>query len=163
MEDPHAGYFEWLYKKTLHRALTNDWHLLQGPCDQVAVKMWVDVMKLLELDRKAQREMFLLAYSGPKGRTMANKFLHELLLQHATKDPAYRNLSSLVTSTIASMRKHLDRPPWFSEDMPDWDWWFLDYVRWGDRPWAPDEVPANLSLPHATGRNGEPLPPPQLW
>ena len=44
-------------------------------------------MKLLELDRKAQRDLILLAISGLKGRTMANKFLHELLLQHATKDP----------------------------------------------------------------------------
>ena len=68
-------------------------------------------MHLLELDCKAQRDMFLLAYSGVKGRTMANKLLFELLSYWAVKDPEYENLSNYVSHRVQQLRMGMDRPP----------------------------------------------------
>ena len=41
----------------------------------MALQEWILVLKILEVDKKARRDMFLLAQSGQVGRTHANKIL----------------------------------------------------------------------------------------
>ena len=61
--------------KNLHKFLTEKWWILQGGNSPEALKEWLKVLKLLELDNKAKRDLFLMAQSGPVGRAQANKVL----------------------------------------------------------------------------------------
>ena len=103
-------YFEHMYLKAIHNFLTERWWTLQGAVDDVALQEWILVLKILEVDTKARRDMFLLAQSGQVGRTHASKILWQLLSGHAL-DPACVDLSSLVTHEVYKARKNFDRPP----------------------------------------------------
>ena len=161
-QDPHFEFFEWHYKQTLHRLLVWDWKLLQSGYDDRACRKWVQCMKVLELDRKATRDMFLLAISGIKGRALANKLLFELLINHATK-PEYEDLSNLVSSRVHNARQWIDRPPRTHEDMQWWDWHQHELLVRSDRPWQASQVPAQAQIPNIVGSRGEILEPPQCW
>ena len=78
LDDPAFPYFEYMYLKTIHYFLTQRWWILQGGVDEVALEEWILVLRILELDQKARRDLFLLAQSGQVGRTHANKILRQL-------------------------------------------------------------------------------------
>ena len=110
MQDPFFVYYEHLYLKNLHKFLTEKWWILQGGHNREAVKEWLLVLKLLELDNKAKRDLFLMAQSGPVGRAQANKVLWKALTGPAL-EPDYPDLSNLVTHEVYKARKTFDRPP----------------------------------------------------
>ena len=67
--DPQDPYLEWQYLQIIHYFLTKRWWILQGGVNEEALNEWVLAMQVLELDKKAQRGLFLLAQSGHVGRT----------------------------------------------------------------------------------------------
>ena len=75
LDDPAFPYFEHMYLKSIHYLLTQRWWILQDGVDEVALQEWILVLRILELDQKARRDLFLLAQSGQAGRTHANKIL----------------------------------------------------------------------------------------
>ena len=162
-DDPHFGYWEWAYKGALKRILVWQWRDMQMYSDPATTQKWVLAMQLLELDRKSQRDMFLLAYTGPKGRTMANKLLFRILSYKAISDPEYENLSNWVSVQVKELRKAMDRPPWWHHDMRNWTWENLEWIPHADRHFNPHSVPLNLPVPNLTGARGEPLAPPDCW
>ena len=71
--DDAFPYFEYMYLKAIHYFLTQRWWILQGGVDEVALGDLVRVLRMLELDQKARRDLFLLAQSGQAGRTMPTR------------------------------------------------------------------------------------------
>ena len=140
LEDPAADYFEWQYLKNIHRFLTARWWLLQSGTDREALKEWLLIMKVLELDQKARRDLFLLAQSGKVGRAHANKLLWRVLTGPAL-DPTYQDLSNLVTSWVYKARRQSDRPPREHADLKWWWWTCYESLHKKDTMWAPEQVP----------------------
>ena len=105
----------------IHKFLTERWWVLQSGTGDEALEQWILVMKVLELDNKAKRDLFLLAQSGIVGRGHANKILWRLLTNEAL-DPAYQDLSRLVTNLVYSARRDFDRPPREHADLRWWSW-----------------------------------------
>ena len=163
-DDPNLAYWLWLYKCALKRILVWHWRDMQQYSDPETSLKWVHAMQLMELDRKAQRDLILLAYSGHKGRTLANKLMFQLLSYKALSDPDYENLSNWVSAEIKTLRRSMDRPPWFHRDMFNtWTWESLESISRRDLPFSPHEVPADAAAMCRTGTHGEPLPPPDCW
>ena len=160
LKDPHFSYFEHLYLKFLHRCLTTDWHILQGRVDDEALQMWIHILRILELDRKAKVDLMLLAQSGLVGRTYANKILWKLLSNWAL-DPNYEDLSHKVSSEVGWARRSFDRPPKNHRDLQWWRWSSYEDLGWNSR-WSPREVPTKR-WDLVMGPGGEPLQPPQCW
>ena len=73
--DPAFRYFEWNYLKAIDDILGNKWHLLQGGYDQNCVNLWCQVCRLLELDEKVVRELWIMLHGGAVGRALANECL----------------------------------------------------------------------------------------
>ena len=112
----------------------------------------------LELDRKAQADLMLLAHEGLVGRSEANEILWELLSVWALK-PEYEDLSHKVTNMVYIARRNLERPPKEHEDRGRWKW----EKYWGPRhpQWRPTAVPQSYIV--LKGPGGVPLPPPHCW
>ena len=159
--DPAFPYWEWQYLKTIHMILTEHWQLLQQGTSVEATDMWRNVFSILELDRKAQRGMFLLIHSGVVGRTYANRILWDLLSGPAL-DPEYQDLSCMTTNKVYAARKLFDRPPRENEDLRWWRWEHLTCLHEGDLPWSPQAGP-NRMVPLCVGPGGLPYPPPRCW
>ena len=161
LQDPHWEYFEHLYLRTLYEFLTQRWWILQWGSDEMALHEWVLITKVLELDRKACVDLFLLLQSGLPGRTYANKLLWDLLTQEAL-DPSYEDLSHKVSSAVTWARKDLDRPPRGHKDLEWWWWSCYDEVSYKDLKWSPTQVPTG-QWALLTGEGGVPLAPPRCW
>ena len=158
-------YFEWQYRKVIHKYLTTQWYLLQGGFDAESAALWREVMEVLELDRKARRDLFLLAQAGVPGRTFANKLLWDLLSGPAL-DPRYPEMSNLVSSQVMEYRRMFDRPPREHADLKHFWWSRLDDVYLAYlKPFKPKAVPNGpWTLLMGHGRDlGKPLPPPYCW
>ena len=67
LSDPTWPYFEYFYLKYLQKTLTTDWPIIQGGVNHEALQKWLDMCNLLELDRKANLGLMLLAQSGAPG------------------------------------------------------------------------------------------------
>ena len=93
-----------------HYFLTKRWWILQGGVQEEALHDWILVMEVLELDKKARRDLFLLAQSGHVGRSQGNQLLWHLLSTHANY-PAYLDLSNLVTHKVYRANQEFDKPP----------------------------------------------------
>ena len=141
--------------------MTERWWLLQGGTNDEALNEWLLVMKVLELDTKARRDLFLLAQSGQVGRTHANKLLWHILTGPAI-DPVYMDLSNLVTHEVYKARKDFDRPPRQHRDLSWWWWTCYEYPYKKDQRWSPVEVPT-WSWQLKQGDGGKPLQPPECW
>ena len=77
----------------------------------------MEISQTLELDRKAQVDLFLLAHSGEAGRSEANEILWELLSIGALT-PDHKDLSNKTNSLVGKARRYLDRPPHWHPDRP---------------------------------------------
>ena len=119
--DDNRHYWQHHHRKTLQKILTEKWQILQGGYDRQALHEWLKVLTYLEIDCKAQRDLFLLIHSGTVGRTYANKILWKLLSVHALQED-YKDLSNLVTHEVYEARSEFDRPPREHYNM-DWWWW----------------------------------------
>ena len=161
LKDPAAPYFEWHYLHLIHSFLTKHWWILQGRSDAEALKLLKQVLKVLELDQKAKRDLFLLMQSGSVGRCHGNKLLWNVMSGPAL-DPTYRDLSHLVTSEVYKARRDFDRPPRGHKDL---DWWCWDYYSYPIKQlkrWAPDALP-NRPWSLQMGPGNKPLAPPDCW
>ena len=72
---PDFLYYEYKFLKWVQKTLTADWATVQGGFDGRAKVMWIEILRTLELDKKAQVELFLLAQQGHAGRAEANGIL----------------------------------------------------------------------------------------
>ena len=161
------GFYEWWFLNWVKTILTCHWYLLQGGTGPQAVQKWHEVMWVLELDKKAQLDLWILAQSGIAGRSEANEILWNLLSVWALK-PDYKNLSNKCSQLVKSHRRNIDRPPEFKdrrtrEPHPDLNWWtWAHYLEPRDINWSPDSVPRG-EYTIRTSPSGAPLPPPECW
>ena len=164
LEKPGALWLEWKYLQTIHWILTKRWWIVQGGVDDQALEEWMAIMNLLELDKKARRDLFLLAQSGHVGRIIANKTMWEILTGPAIWPP-YWDMSHKVSSMVLSARRTFDRPPRDHADLKWWDWSYYKTVRSLDHRWAPESVPRGPrgSWWMVEGEDGTPLEPPYCW
>ena len=108
--DPAFPWYEWQYLKTIKRFLLYHWRDMQTKYDEETLQSWVYAFRVLELDRKAQRDLMLLSHSGLVGRTKANRILHSLLHDEGLH-PDYWDLSHYVSAQVMNARYSMDRPP----------------------------------------------------
>ena len=118
-------YLEHWYLKIIKMYLTQEWALIQGGKDSYAVRRWLDIMLLLEVDLKAQKELMLLAQSGDVGRTCANKVVWDLLSTWGLMYE-YGDVSHKISAEVQRMRQRFDRPPQDHPDMKKWSWHHYD-------------------------------------
>ena len=113
--------FEWYEFKFLewvHKTLTTDWALVQGgSLDGQAKTKWLEIVRTLELDKKATVDLFLLTQQGRPGRAEASEILWFLLSEAGLEVP-YRDLSNICTRKVGEARYYLDRP---GRTHPSWD------------------------------------------
>lgn len=160
LEDPTWTYWEHEYLRFIHQTLTLDWHLIQSQVNDEALRKWMTIFRVLELDRKAMVDLMLLAQSGVVGRSKANQILWKLLSTWAL-DPAYEDLSHKVSSEVGWARRTFDRPPRGHKDLGWWRWSAYEDPHWSYR-WSPREVPQG-PWDLVMGPGGEPLQPPKCW
>ena len=165
-QHPCADYFELWYRHCIKILLTDLWWILQGGKDEASCRVWMRACMVLELDRKAKIELFLLLQAGKVGRAYGNKVMWKMLSYYALQKP-YKNLSMLMTSQIKWARQSFDRP---GRDMPDLKWWqwtcYWDMNYGNLHEWAPESIPNDkdeYDWQVFTGPAGRPLPPPQCW
>ena len=159
LQDPAFEYWEWQYLQQIHRCLTEKWWILQSGVDKEALDEWLRVMRILELDPKARRDLFLLLQAGVVGRAHANKLLWNLLTGPAL-DPKYEDLSNPVTHLVYKARRDFDRPPRQHGDLGWWGWTCYETLYKKDLRWHPQATPRVPWTVH-TGPANEPLPPPE--
>ena len=158
LEHPSFPYFEFQYLKFLHQALTMNWGHLQGGTGPAALRMWWETLQTLELDRKAQVDLLLLAHSGLAGRAEANEILWELLSEWGLKHD-YRDLSSKCSNLVNKRRRWIDRPPAEHEDRFWWTWDKHKDPR--HEHFSPLKVPRRWQV--VMGPGGEPVAPPRCF
>ena len=161
LDDPHAKYFEWAYKRIIHNLLTKKWWVLQGKSDQVAARLWYDVCELLELDTRSQKALLLLARCDVHGRTHANKILW-LLMTGPGLEHDYPDLSDLCFDLVYLARQGYWPPPGQTDDQQPWWPWSYCYPHKKDMKWSPLAVP-RCPWTLAMGKGGRPLCPPECW
>ena len=104
----HFAFFKWRFLKFVQQCLTVHWGTLQGGWGQEALALWHFVFLVLELDRKSQLDLMLLAHVGEAGRAKANEILWNLLSIWSLEED-YLDLSHKVTSKANNPEEH--RPP----------------------------------------------------
>ena len=109
LDSPEFAYWESVYLKYLHKVLTTDWPSMQGGTGPETLQMWLDLVRVLELDKKAKRDLMLLAHSGVPGRTCTNQVLWNLCSYWALQS-RYEDLSHKVTNDIGWYRRPLIDP-----------------------------------------------------
>ena len=147
--------------KFLHKCFTTDWALLQFGADREALEEWWLILKVLELDRKAQLDLMCLACSGVPGRAWANRILWYLMSDWAL-EVQYLDLSRKVSNEVGWARRSFDRPPAGHKDLTWWRWSYLQEARGKADPFSPEAVP-RVAWNLATGPGGEPWPPRWCW
>ena len=129
--------------------------------DENAVRLWWEIFQVLELDKKSQLDLLILAQSGPVGRAYANKILWDLMSNWALNQ-TYQDLSNKVSNDVNWARKNMDRPPRGHRDLQWWKWSSYREPLARMRPWSPLSVPGAGHVLRM-GPGGEPLPPPRCW
>ena len=145
----------------LKGCLTKYWWHLQFGIEQSTLEMWWLILRVLELDKKAQLDLFLLAQAGPVGRTYANQILWNLMCQWGLEG-SYRDLSNKCSYEVGMARKNFDRPPVGHRDLRWWRWSYLEKPMRRVSAFSPSQRPPER-WDVRTGPGGEPLPPPHCW
>ena len=135
--------------------------MLQSGMKQDALDLWIMAARVLELDNKARRDLFLLAQSGIVGRTHANKLMWNLMTGPAL-GKEYLDLSNLVSHEVGKARREFDRPPRGNGDLQWWPWSYYQTPHKKDLRFAPTSVPRGLGR-LVTGHGGKPLPHPECF
>ena len=164
-QHPAADYFELWYRHCIRILLVDLWYIMQGGKDEEACQLWLRACMILELDRKAKIELFLLLQAGKVGRAHGNKVMWKMLSYYALQKP-YMNLSSLLTSQIKWARQQFDRPGREMLDLRWWNWkcyWDMTYKNLHE--WSPEAIPTedDPDWEPYTGPGGRPLKPPLCW
>ena len=103
---PGWTYWEHYYLKFLHKSLTTNWWLIMFGADRRTERMWWEIFQVLELDRKSQLDLLMLAQSGRVRRAYANKILWGLLSGWALEGE-YKDLSNKVSSDVGLGQEEL--------------------------------------------------------
>ena len=157
---PAFHYFEWHYLKNIEDLLANKWHLLQGGYSQNCVNLWYQICRLLELDQKVTRELWILLHGGAVGRALANECLWSLLTKEAL-ETSYLNLSNRLSVKIKDARRRMDRPLANHIDRVNWGW---ERYTTPDRPqWAASSIPTVPGWWYQRSLHNHPLAPPRCW
>jgi len=151
-------FYEYVYLELIYQCLTVNWGLIQGGSDMRALQLWLEIFWTLEVDRKAQVDLMLLAHSGEAGRAEANEILWTLLSIWALK-PTYQDLSHKLSGLVGKARKNIDRPPKNHKDLQWWNW--KCYYEPRHPQWSPRAVPRDYTV--LKGPGGVPLAPPDCW
>ena len=163
---PAAEYFELWYKHCIRILLVDLWYILQGGKNDAACQVWLRACKVMELDRKAKIELFLLLQAGKVGRAQGNRVMFKMLSYYALQKP-YMNLSRLLTSQIKWARQTFDRPGREMPDMRRWEWsWYWDMDYRNLHEWSPESIPHDkdeYNWEPFAGPGGRPLKPPNCW
>ena len=163
LNHPNWRYFEFRRLLFLYNCLTVHWGEIQRGTGPVALHRWLLIFLVLELDRKAQLDLMLLANSGYCGRCEANEILWNVLSYWALKHD-YEDLSNKVSQLVGKARRNIDRPPeknkegLWHEDLRWWSWSRYDVPR--HPQWGPHAIPHGSSVILEEGTN-LPLPPPR--
>ena len=128
--------------------------------NEEALNLWIQITRVLELDNKARRDLFLLCQSDLVGRIQANKLIWKVLTGPAL-ERKHLDLSHLVSNRVYKARREFDRPPREHVDLDWWTWECYDKPRKKDLKFSPLEVPIVPVI--ITGPGEKPLPPPQCW
>ena len=110
LDDPTLPWWEHYYLKFLRKNVTINWAHLMFGVDKKAMQLWWEVFQVMELDKKSQLDLRMLAQSGPVGRSYANKILWDIMANWALQR-TYRDLNNKVTNEVNWARKNMDRPP----------------------------------------------------
>ena len=119
VDDPYFRYFEHQYLMWTYQTLTRNWAIIQGDMGRPGMSPWKDIFESLELVRKAQMDLLLLAHMGIVGRTASNKILWGVVSLWALF-PEYEDLSHKVSTLVNQSRKHIERPPAKHRDRGTW-------------------------------------------
>ena len=126
-----------------------------------ALELLLELFAVLELDRKAQLDWFLLAITGLVGRTEANEVLWELLTTEALGLEA-TTLSNLLSSRCSAARKNFERPPAEHPFRRQWGWARLEVPR--NPHFSPrDPCTNDQDLPLCANPGGVPRTPPWCY
>ena len=114
---PNADWFEHNHLRFLYKTLTVRWHSLQGGRGPTVLGMWLQVLRVLEVDRKGIRDLLGLCQDAEIGRSYANDILWDACSKWGAKRP-YRHLSHKITialgrrdrAWVASREAVLDTP-----------------------------------------------------
>ena len=120
-------------------------------------------MRVLELDRKSQMDLMLLAQSGPVGRARANKTLWGICSYWALRDGTYPDLSNKVSNMVNRARMEFDRPPRGHDDLRWWRWKYLELHKEGMARWGPDAPMPAGDWEVVRGDGEAPLEPPYCY
>ena len=125
----------------LRWAATEGLYRVMSGCDPQAEDLWLEIMMVIELDRKSAMDLLLLAQSGVIGRASANKIMWTLMTDWAL-DRAHPNLSRRVTMAVRSARERFDQPrSGYTSDGYQWTWDTLQTAPHDLRYWSPTSVP----------------------
>ena len=130
--------------------------------DQDAVNLWLEIFLSLDIDRKAQVDLMLLAQAGEVGRAYANHTMWLLLSDWAFNED-HQNLSCKVSNHVKWQRRYIDRPPAGHVDLWYFRWTNLDEPPEHMKKWSPTEVPRGVRWVLKLDSKGLPLPPPECW
>ena len=78
--------------------------------DLQAMHLWWEVFQVLELYKKSQLDLLIMAQYASVGRSYANKILWDIMSNWAL-DGTYRDLINKVSNEVNWARKNMDRPP----------------------------------------------------
>ena len=130
--------------------------------DEHATRQWWEVMQVLELDKKAQLDLMVLAQSGPVGRCHANKVMWDLMANWALVR-TYQDLSNKVSNDVTWAFKDFHRPPPGHQDLAWWRWKFYKEPGLKVEHFSPLHKKKVSDCSVAIGEGGEPKPPPHCW
>ena len=106
---PSARYFTWWKCWFLRWCATEALWKVMGGFDPQAEDLWLEIMLVVELDRKSAMDLILLAQSGAVGRASASKIMWNLMTDWAL-DRDHPNLSKRVTLAVRRARERFDMP-----------------------------------------------------
>ena len=161
-QDPYFGYFEHWYLQWTYMQLTRNWPYIMCEPSSHGMTLWADIFECLELDRKSQMDLLLLAHLGLAGRSEANKILWDLL-SYWGLDRRYRDLSHKASSLVNQSRRKLDRPPKNHRDRGWWTWSAYNVPRPEVFEFSPMAAPTGSCSTPVLGLDGVPQPPPRCW
>ena len=141
---PTARYFTWWKAWFLRWCATEALWKVMGGFDPQAADLWLEIMLVVELDRKSAMDLILLAQSGAIGRAAANKIMWLLMTDWAL-DRDHPNLSKRVTAAVRKARERFDMPKnraWTIDGVP-WSWELLETIPHDLQYWSPLSVPRN--------------------
>lgn len=147
-------------RKPALRYLTLDWPLLQGGHGEESKQMWMQAMRLCQMEKGLGHDLIHLRNSGLAGRAQANEILWDILY-HNMQTSSDRHDTNQKLSKILHATKHLMHIEPIRPDIHSWIVHFKDQPR--NQMFSPLAVPREFVIDVWVSDTGEPLRPPACW